>query len=321
MKRISVIFAALALAASCDKPFEMDLPLSVAQRNISLTKDAGSTHLLVYSDGEWTASFSEPVEWASLNKVSGYGNSDLVFTYSANYGIARRVGIVLSKGELRDTVLMTQAGPVTLASYKLSDSSVELPQTPGVVSVGVSSNLYYSTDALTVTAIYTGIDGAKDTVLVGSTPAEDDHWIIAADPQYDRFEFEVDYNLWGKNREVDLVIGINDPTGRPLRSILKVTQSTAKPVFTLSSVSGTYDAAAQTVVVPAAKNNIWPYTSNTFIESNSEWVKNAVLTSEGLKFTLEENLTGIPRSARLTVNFISDMGDSIKASFSIRQNA
>lgn len=79
MKKIAIFITALALFASCDKPYKMDLPLSVAQRNISLSKDAGSTHVLVYADGDWTATFTEPVDWASLNKVSGYGNSDLVF--------------------------------------------------------------------------------------------------------------------------------------------------------------------------------------------------------------------------------------------------
>ena len=102
MKKILLIFSLFALLASCDKPFEMDLPLSVAQRNISLTKDAGSTHVLVYADGDWTATFTEQISWASLNKVSGSGNSDLVFTYSANYGINRKVGIVLQKDNLRE---------------------------------------------------------------------------------------------------------------------------------------------------------------------------------------------------------------------------
>ena len=112
MKKVILIITSILLLASCDKPYQLDLPLSVAQRKISLTKDAGSTHILVYADGDWTASFTEPVSWASLNKVSGYGNNDLVFTYSANFGIARRVGIVLAKDELRDTVVLTQAGMI-----------------------------------------------------------------------------------------------------------------------------------------------------------------------------------------------------------------
>lgn len=321
MKRISVILAAIALAAACDKPFEMDLPLSVAQRSISLSKDAGETHVLVYADGEWTASFTEPVEWASLNKVSGYGNSDLVFSYSSNYGIARRVGIVLSKGDLRDTVNMTQAGPVTLASYKLASSSIELPETPGNVTVGATSNLYYSTDALTVTAIYTDAEGVRDTVRVDGTSSGPDHWILSAEPEYDCFNFTVDYNVGTYSRSAEIIIGIDDPTGRPLRTILKVTQGTGKPSFALSSISGIYEAGAQTVTVPASPNGIWPYRQNTFLETNAEWVRDIRLTSEGLVFALDENTSGTVRSAKVTINFISDLGDSVKASFAIRQNA
>ena len=75
MKKAILIITSILLLASCDKPYQLDLPLSVAQRKISLTKDAGSTHILVYADGDWTAAFTEPVNWASLNKVS-----DMVIT-------------------------------------------------------------------------------------------------------------------------------------------------------------------------------------------------------------------------------------------------
>ena len=88
----------------------MDLPLAVAARELSLTKDAGSTHVLVYSNGDWTARFTRNVKWASLNKLQGYGNNEIVFTYSANYGISRKVGVVFEKGELTDTVMFTPSG-------------------------------------------------------------------------------------------------------------------------------------------------------------------------------------------------------------------
>ena len=107
--------ALLALgAAACDKPFEMDLPLAVNQHTITLKKEAGSTHILVWWDGCWSARFDKPIDWGSLNKATGEGNSDIVFTYSTNYGISRTVGLVLERGELRDTIQINQDGPYTI---------------------------------------------------------------------------------------------------------------------------------------------------------------------------------------------------------------
>ena len=98
-----LLIAVAAFAAAltgCQKDFEMDLPLAVAARELSLSKEAGSTHVLVYSNGEWTARFTRNVKWASLNKLEGYGNHEIVFTYAANYGISRKVGVVFQKGAI-----------------------------------------------------------------------------------------------------------------------------------------------------------------------------------------------------------------------------
>lgn len=98
-----VLIALTALTTAltgCQEDFELDLPLAVSARELSLTKDAGSTHVLVYSNGDWTARFTRPVKWASLNKLQGYGNNEIVFTYSANYGISRKIGVVFEKGSL-----------------------------------------------------------------------------------------------------------------------------------------------------------------------------------------------------------------------------
>ena len=104
-------FVALTMALTgCDQPYEMDLPLAVSSRNLTLAKEAGSTHVLVYSDGEWTARLTRPVKWASIDRNSGYGNHEIVFSYAANYGISRKIGVIFQKGALADTVVFSQEG-------------------------------------------------------------------------------------------------------------------------------------------------------------------------------------------------------------------
>ena len=100
---VGIMAAMLAFATvitGCQNDFELDLPLAVSSRELSLKETAGSTHVLVYSDGEWTAHLTRNVKWASINKTAGYGNHEIVFSYSANYGISRKVGVVFTKGAL-----------------------------------------------------------------------------------------------------------------------------------------------------------------------------------------------------------------------------
>ena len=72
MIRALLAAALLSLGAvACDKPYEMNLPLAVNQHLITLQKEAGSTHILVWSDGGWSARFDKPIDWGSLNKATG----------------------------------------------------------------------------------------------------------------------------------------------------------------------------------------------------------------------------------------------------------
>ena len=65
MRKISIltmILTAVLTIVGCNKTFEMDLPLAVSSRVIDLTKDAGTTHIMIYADGDWTAKFTETTE-------------------------------------------------------------------------------------------------------------------------------------------------------------------------------------------------------------------------------------------------------------------
>lgn len=104
--------------------------------------------MLVYSNGDWTARFTRPVKWASLNKLQGYGNNEIVFTYSANYGISRKIGVVFEKGSLTDTVMFSQAGAITDASLSFSKPAVTLLKSRSQIFTPISTNLRYCIDDL-----------------------------------------------------------------------------------------------------------------------------------------------------------------------------
>ena len=322
MKKVILIITSILLLASCDKPYQLDLPLSVAQRKISLTKDAGSTHILVYADGDWTASFTEPVSWASLNKVSGYGNNDLVFTYSANFGIARRVGIVLAKDELRDTVVLTQAGMISTPIYEPQVSQVPLFNTAGTAVVNATGNLLYCADAVYAYAIYPKADGTEEEVLIDGEDSDPNHWITSFEAEHNKFRFNVSANTFGSERTAKLRLTIANPTGMVFNKYVNVSQNDIAPAFALPTLGyGSYGPDEQTVVVATSANTIWPYQDNmTIILGDKSWITDAYLVPDGLSLSLKENRTGSVRQQNITMTFVSPMGDVKTYKFTVIQS-
>ena len=308
-----------AMVAACDKPYEMDLPLSVSGRHITLSKDGGSTHVLVYSTGDWTAHFDHSVRWAAIDRTSGSGNSELVFSYGANYGIARQVGIVLESGANRDTVFMLQNGPVTTPSFRFTDASVPVLRVGGQLRVSATSNLYYSADALVAKAIYTTPENTRDTVVISGVDTDPSHWILSAKPAWNGLTFTVADNSSGSLRNAQILMNIDDPTGRTLKSVIMVNQTMDGPKFTLKSVSGTYEKAATQVTVDATLNNIYPYDVTIAVPETCDWITAMKLTSQGLQFDLSENASGKLRSSKISIDFTDDAGTSVKASFTVMQ--
>ena len=92
------LVTALLLLTGCEMDSDMDLPLNVDSNKYTLTSDAGSTQVRIYSTGEWSVRLSEDVEWASINRLNGSGNTPVLFKYGANYGVPRAVDITRTGG-------------------------------------------------------------------------------------------------------------------------------------------------------------------------------------------------------------------------------
>ena len=129
--------------------------------------------MLVYSNGDWTVRFTRPVKWASLNKLQGYGNNEIVFTYSANYGISRKIGVVFEKGSLTDTVMFSQAGAITDASLSFSKPAVTLLKSRSQIFTPISTNLRYCIDDLEASVTYYDNDGLPNDPVTVLTRAEE----------------------------------------------------------------------------------------------------------------------------------------------------
>ena len=329
------ILTAAALLTGCQREFELDLPLAVSARDLTLSKDAGSTHVLVYSTGEWTARFTRNVNWASLNKLSGYGNNEIVFTYSANYGVSRKVGVVFEKGALTDTVMFSQNGSVSAPSIAFSSSSVSLLKAESDILVPLNTNLLYSLQDMEASVIYYDTEGEPvDTVDVitidgaGSDMQDDDpaHWISGVSISKEGLGFSVSGNSGSMPRLADILVYIKDAQDELTQARLNVTQGIAGPELEFAEEGGQYEGYAQTCTAATSRNNLAPYSDRIGYEiayntpsDGNDWLLNPVLTTEGLTFSLTLNNTGASRSAVITLRYEDADGNEVSDSYTVTQ--
>ena len=342
---VGLLIAVMAFTAAltgCQKDFELELPLAVSARELSLTKDAGSTHVLVYSTGDWKARFTRNVKWASLNKLEGYGNHEIVFTYSANYGLSRKVGVIFEKGSLVDTVMFMQAGSVTDPSIAFSKPAVTLLKAQSQILAPINTNLRYSIDDMEATVTYYDENGLpNDPVPVITRAGEDDGeeggdepqaqpvapWISNVSITQKGVRFEVADNETSFVRWADLTVLIESAEGDVIKSVLTVTQGNATPAFKLDSDAGTYEGYAQQCIVPAMTNNLVPYSDqvdyyvvyDVSVEEGAEWILKPAITDDGLTFSLAKNEGSVPRTATIKLSFTDASGASASALCKVTQ--
>lgn len=307
-----ILLAVAAALQSCDKPFELSLPLAVTSNRIDLEQYSGSTHVLVYSTGRWTAALDKEVDWLSLNKVTGVGNNDLVVTFSENYSAARQVGLVISTAELKDTISIVQAGPVTEPSYAFLSSTVNLAFSPSTFTIPVTTNLRYGAEAMKVSVNY--LD-------------EESGWVKDVTCSGKGVNLTVKENKSGWSRSASLDLFFKDETGKykDFRATVKLVQTMDAPKVKLSTNRGVYEAAAASCTVPTTVNTLWPYfdlveVSMSNMDEENPWIRDIVLTQSGLKFSLSANDGSSARKSKITLYYEDKEGNTANASFEVNQN-
>lgn len=112
-KGLPFIVALLAFA-SCQKPYELDLPLAVDSHQYNLSTNAGTARIFFYTTHSWNITL-EPADcsWATLNRTSGNGKEDveeILFTYNQNSNPDRQVTLVINAGDLQEKITIFQKG-------------------------------------------------------------------------------------------------------------------------------------------------------------------------------------------------------------------
>ncbi len=300
---IVLAFAAL-LSTDCEKNYEIVDELGVSSHNLNISQIPGETHIAVYSTGSWSVALDRHVEWASINKVSGEGLGDFVFSWSANYGISRSIDILVSGGSRTETIHIIQAGLVESPFIVLGAGRVVSPLQSRTFNVPMNTNLGNAIEDVKWRAAYSG--------------ENPDSWITSCEIHSDYVQFTVDNNSTGEDRQAELTVFLTSVTGTETSASLVVLQSASNPEIAFESAEGSYYANKDSYLVPSSRNNIWSL-EGVALSSSESWVSGLSLGEDGLHFATEENTSGQPRNAVITVSYISDGTPAAIATYTVHQ--
>ncbi len=287
---ILAVLLILPFLMQCHKKTDLDLSLAVNSNELHLEALEGNTHIMVYASGEWDLQFEEDVDWVSVNKLRGSGNSDVTFTYSQNFGGARKVTLILSKGNERQEILIVQKGldvALRFAKTKFVLSKEGLPTVLPIVS-----NLKYDLSQVELEYLY--------------DDETSEQWI--ANPRLTEagFIFDALENTAGRNRTVRIYLSFVDGVGKEVSSFVDIDQSLSTAFLTHKSTMSsqlTKGAKIDTVIL---KGNIGVHLpmmeKEVVYAQGNDWIEQVTLTNDSLLIlAVRANSSGIERNAEVTV--------------------
>lgn len=214
MKRITSLYSRIACLLllsgmiSCEKKYELDMPLAVNNEYLNFSSDAGSTHVVVWANAAWSCAFASETAWATLQNASGTGLGDFVFEYSENLGAGRRTDVVIHSGELTCTIRMYQAGKVLTPDIEWVENNIPVSADESQYTVPIKTNLGEALETIVVRIVYFDENGQPDD--------EQQAWITDVEIAEDTVSFTVAANTTDYPRQAHLILevydGVNDQT-------------------------------------------------------------------------------------------------------------
>ena len=304
MKKTIYNFVKLALVAllalpvgSCQKPYEVDLPLAVSRANFTVKKDAGNVFFIVYSQQNWTAEFETPITWAHLSRTSGGNQTQVNVSYDENSDLSRGVNIIVRSGNLVRKVYLSQnAGISGDIAYNPEQQSISLRKESYAVELAAKSNVPEANMAI-----------ATSTV---NYVTEGEEWIQNVVVAEEKVTFDVLENTSGVVRQA--IVQISFPVAawdNPITAMIAVTQGATPASF--GSIPETLAADPNGInqmsidLSPNFAPSLYDYRAEYSVsypaDGPKDWLRNAELDEEAFRFTASAKPNpGEMRTATLT---------------------
>lgn len=208
-KYIYMMAAALVLLVSCQEKVEFMSDLTLSSSTVKMPAAEGWHVIAVYANNPWTAGFSEPVDWASLDVIEGGdGLGRIRLDCRDNYGLKRAVDVVVTDGSLSDTLHVVQNAGLSEIEFSFKESSVEVPADRARVKTAFKTNLRY--------------DIGRAVISVKDTADEPVEWISDVEIGMDAVTFTV--SQAEEDRMAVITLTLTDCEGTMLETSLLVNQ-------------------------------------------------------------------------------------------------
>lgn len=308
MKKALIFLMIALLTASCvEQRFESPYALGVTMTKLAVGKAGGTKHIVVYSNTAWQASLDEAKDWCELQTPSGKGLGEVQIFFSRNRGFERTVTLILTSGDEKREILITQSAGVTDPYMEFADAALTVNNLSGRDSVWINSNIgdeIPESGKITVTYGTAGEEWVNLEPVVGST---------AVDSSYLAFSFLP--NNTGADRTATVTINVAVASGNDLATTFELTQF-AQPTIKFSETPVL--VFAEQVDVPFAANfakytdeeHQIVYEGETYDAPYSDWIKDAKVEGNVLKLSFNplSIVSDVTRSAKINLSYTDASG-------------
>lgn len=217
---VAVAAAMLPVVTSCQKDYELELPLSVNQTSLSLGAGGGETVVMVYNTESWSASLDdeEDARWATIERGGAKGNGDFTFVYTPNPGVTRTAQVNIISGSDTIKMSMVQAGFVSRAEMTLKQATYEVAAAGGTCKVGFETNLELVPYLLKGKVVY------DDATMDDEDEADVQGWVSNIIVEAEEVTFDVAPNITGAERRAKLSVVLKKNVGAPVVNEMEIIQ-------------------------------------------------------------------------------------------------
>ncbi len=305
----SLALILLTLLMGCERKFDLGLSLSVNSNEMHLEATEGKTKVMVYADGDWNVAVKEEADWLALDRVSGTGNSDLLFSYSQNFGVSRSATLVISKGNEKQEVKIMQAG--LNAAFRFSKSKYTITKNPFQINLPIVNDLKSNVKNIKIDYLYDDETSEK--------------WITEASFTEDGFQFKALENNAGRNRTVRVYLTVIDGFDKEYTVFTDVDQSLQDPVLIPRKALSllTRNAKIDTVIVKGNVGALFPdFEHQVTYEQGADWIESVELANDSLlMIAVRQNDSGAKRIAQVQLKYNNNGINYINLIHQVEQSA
>lgn len=309
MRKFFILAALVVLATSCEKEFRFSQPLSLSSDRVELEAAEGSTPVIIYANGSWTASLTEGSPWARIENTSGNGLGQVKFIYDANDGLSRKAVIEISSAGITKTVAMVQKAGFGDIVLSFNATAIDLPRNAASGALPFTTNLPAS-EFGKITASALTEEGAPVSWLSGLGVS--DGAVNMTVPA-----------LSGAERVAVLTISYTDAMEKAYTSSIKLTQKDQAPYLSFQAdLAGAKFSSLAASVSLSFTSNLAPYLGAIAraASSNASWATVSLSPdTNSFLVDMKENESASERSATLTFPFTDASGSTATFSYILTQ--